>query len=133
MIKTETSPSGALFPYYYKNGELFGMHLGSYHVNEEGVIPMMKAEENFLIQKHSRMGVWIDFYGTKLTDRVIYELVEMLAHLGGQVTKLGLVGCSPTTRWKINRRIRNNSQFCSLPVRYYDDPEVAKTWLVSEQ
>ncbi len=39
---------------------------------------MMKAEENFLNTKHRPMGIWIDLYETKLSDRVIQQLVEML-------------------------------------------------------
>jgi hypothetical protein len=132
MIKTEKSPSGALFPYYYKNGELFGLHLGSYFSDEERLIAMMKAEEDFLIKKHRQMGMWIDFYETKLTDRAIRELIEMLTHLVNQTTKLSLVGCSPFARWKINRQIRKTKELSFLPVRYFADPEVAKTWLVSE-
>ena len=132
-MQIEKSPSGALFPYYYKNGELFGLHLGSYFSDEEGVISMMKAEEDFLLNKHRPMGMWIDFYETKLTDRVIHELIVMLMHLGNQTTKLSLVGCSPIARWKINRQIRKIKELSFLPVRYFADPEVAKTWLVSEQ
>jgi hypothetical protein len=56
MIKTEKSPSGALFPYYYRNGELFGLHLGSYFSDEARLIAMMKAEEDFLIKKTSPDG-----------------------------------------------------------------------------
>ena len=104
------SPSGALFPYYYKNGELFGIHLGSYFSDEEGVIAMMKAEADFFTGKHRPMGVWIDFYETKL----------------------GLVGCSTLSRWKIHRLIRKRDLLSTLPVKYFEDPEVAKTWLVSE-
>ena len=132
MIKTEKSPSGAIFPYYYKNGELFGIHLGTYHTDEEGVIAMMKAEEDFLIKKHRQMGMWIDFYETKVTDRVIAALIEMLTHLGNQTTKLSLVGCSRLARWKIDRQIRKTKELEFLPVKYFGDPEVAKTWLVSE-
>ena len=132
MIKTEKSPSGALFPYYYKNGELFGMHLGSYHADEEVVINMMKAEEDFLIKKHRQMGMWIDFYETKMTDRVIAALIEMLTHLVNQTTKLSLVGCSGLARWKIGRQVLKTKELAFLPIKYFDDPEVAKTWLVSE-
>jgi hypothetical protein len=132
-MQIEKSPSGALFPYYYKNGELFGIHLGSYFSNTAGVIAMMKSEEDFIIKKHRRMGIWMDFYETKMTDRVIQELVGMLTHIVDQTAKLGIVGCSPITRWKIKRQIRKTSELSALPVRYFDDPEVAKTWLVSER
>ena len=128
----QKSPSGALFPYYYKNGELFGIHLGSYFSDEEGVIAMMKAEADFFTGKHRPMGVWIDFYETKLTDRVIQAFLEMIEHMGPGLTKLGLVGCSTLGRWKIHRLIRKRDLLSTLPVKYFEDPEVAKTWLVSE-
>ena len=131
-MQIETSPGGSLFPYYYKDGELFCLHFGSYFSDEEGVIAMMKAEENFLNTKHRPMGIWVDLYETKLSDRVIQQLVEMLKHISAYTLKLGFVGCSPIARWKINRQIRKISQLVPLPVRYFDDPEVAKTWLVSE-
>jgi len=46
-MQRQTSPGGSLFPYYYKNGELFCLHFGSYFSDEDGVIAMMKAEEEF--------------------------------------------------------------------------------------
>jgi len=131
-MQIQTSPGGSLFPYYYKNGELFCLHFGSYFSDEDGVIAMMKAEEEFFTKKHRPIGIWIDLYETKLTDRVRRELIEMLAHIAYQTTKLGIVGCSLLDRWKIERLIRKTDQLLSLPIKYFDDPEVAKTWLVSE-
>ena len=131
-MQIQKSPSGALFPYYYKNGELFGLHLGSYFSDEDGVIAMMKAEEVFFNKQYRPMGIWIDFYETKLTDRVIHGFVEMVEQMGPKVTRLGIVGCSTITRWKINRLIKKTVPLSSLPVKYFEDPEVAKTWLVSE-
>lgn len=122
-----------MFPYYYKNGELFGMHFGSYFSNEAGVIAMMKAEAEFFTRQHRHLGVWIDFYETKLTDRVIEEFIEMIKRMQPKLTKLGIVGASVIARWKINRHIRKTNSLFSLPVKYYEDPEEAKTWLVSEQ
>jgi hypothetical protein len=132
-MQIERSPGGSLFPYYYKDGELFCLHFGSYHSNEEGVIAMMKAEEDYLNAKHRPMDIWVDLYETKLSDRVIRQLVEMLTHTSAYTLKLGFVGCSSIARWKINKQIRKFSQLSSLPVKYFDDPEDAKTWLVSEQ
>ena len=131
-MQRQTSPGGSLFPYYYKNGELFCLHFGSYFSDEDGVIAMMKAEEEFFTKKHRPIGIWIDLYETKLTDRVMRELIEMLTHIAYQTTKLGIVGCSLMNRWKIKRRIGKTEALSSLPVKYFDNPEVAKTWLVSE-
>jgi|SRR5215208_299620 len=129
---TQKSPSGALFPYYYKNGELFGLHLGSYFSNEDGVIAMMKAEALFFSGQHRQLGLWIDFYETKLTDRVIQEFIEMVKAMVPRVIRLGIVGCSFINRWKIKRLIKKAELLASLPIRFYEDPEEAKTWLVSE-
>jgi hypothetical protein len=131
-MQIQRSPGGSLFPYYYKNGELFCLHFGSYFSDEDGVIAMMKAEEEFFTKEHRLMGIWIDLYETKLTDWVIRELIDMLSHIAYQTTKLGIVGCSLMDRWKIKRLIRKAGALSSLPVKYFDDPEVAKTWLVSE-
>jgi hypothetical protein len=128
----QKSPSGAIFPYYYQNGELFGMHLGSYFSDEEGVIAMMQAEETFLTLRHRPMGIWIDFYDTELTDRVIEVFVGMIQQISPQITRLAIVGCPFIARWKINKLIRKTAPLACLPVRHFEDPEEAKTWLVSE-
>jgi len=131
-MQIQRSPGGSLFPYYYKNGELFCLHFGSYFSDEDGVIAMIKAEEEFFTKQHRSMSIWIDLYETKLTDLVIRRLLDMLSNIAYQTTKLGVVGCSLRDRWKIKRLIRKTEALAALPVKYFDDPEVAKTWLVSE-
>jgi hypothetical protein len=126
------SPGGSLFPYPYKGGELFGWHLGSFGNNEDGVISRMKAEEIFFIQQNKSISLWIDFYQTRLSDRVIGEFIETLEHTHHLIIKLGLVGCSTMGRWRINRLIRKAEGLANLPVKYFNDPEDAKSWLVSE-
>ncbi len=34
------SPGGSIFPYYYKNGELFGAHFGSFLTTKKGCLPV---------------------------------------------------------------------------------------------
>ena len=131
-MAVKNSPGGSYFPYYYKGGELYCLHLGSYFSNEAAAIAMLKAEQEFLKSERRRIGVWMDFYETKLTDKVIKEFVATLNDLHDQITKLGLVGCPLIARWKINRLIRSSASLSSLPVRYFDDPEDAKTWLVGK-
>lgn len=128
----QKSPGGANFPYYYKDGELFGLHLGDYASDEDGVIAMMKAEEIFILKQNRKMGLWIDFYDTKLTPRVIAEFVEMIEQIKPRLSKLGIVGCSWISKWKIKRQMKKTGFLFNFPVRYYSDPEDAKTWLVSE-
>ncbi len=126
------SPGGSLFPYPYKGGELFGLHLGSFEANEDALISLIEAEEVFFLEQNRSLGLWIDFYETKLSDRVIVEFVEFLRHICHRLLKLGIVGCSLRDRRRIGKRMKEAGAFSNLPVRYYSDPEEAKTWLVSE-
>jgi hypothetical protein len=127
------SPGGSIFPYPYKNGELYGLHLGSFGDNEEALIARMKAEAVFFNEQKRSMGIWMDFYQTRITDKVISGLIEFLQDTRPHLTKLGLVGCSFMDRRRINRQIRKAGELATLPVRYFSDPEEAKTWLVSER
>lgn len=54
------SPGGSIFPYPYKNGELFGLHLGSFGTDEEPLIAWMKAEEIFFNEQKRSLGLWMD-------------------------------------------------------------------------
>jgi hypothetical protein len=126
------SPSGAIFPYYYKGGELSGMHLESYASDEDGVIAMLKAEEEFFLKQNRKMSLWINFYGTNLTERVLGEFVEFILHINHRVSKLGIVGCSFRSKWKLKRLIEKSPQLSTRPIKFFADPEEAKTWLVNE-
>ena len=126
------SPGGSYFPYFHKGGEVFRLEFGNFDTHEDEVISMMKAEEIFFAQQNKTIGVWIDFYHTKLTQRVINQFITMLEHIRSRVPKLGLVGCSFITRWKITRLVRKTGCLSTLPIKYFDSPDDAKTWLVSE-
>ena len=129
----KTSPGGSIFPYPYKGGELFGLHLGSFGRNEAGVLARMQAEQAFLLEQNRRIAIWMDFYETRITGRVVAGLVSYLEHTHALVSRLGLVGCSGLERWRIDRAIRRSAQLGALQVKYFRDPEDAKTWLVSER
>jgi hypothetical protein len=131
-MPVKNSPSGAIFPYYYKDGELFGCHMESYAADEVGAMAMMKAETKFILKQNCKMGFWINFYGTNLSGPMIAGLADMLAQIRPKVTKLGLVGCSWLSQWKIKRQLKKMEALFGLPVRFYRDPEDAKAWLVSE-
>ena len=129
---SKKSPSGAMFPYYYKNGELFGVHLGSYEDREDDLIAMMKAEEAFFLGEHLSLGMWLDLYEDRLTDRVLHQLTGMICRIQPRVTRLALVGVSFWDRRRINRLLKEAGVTPPLPVRFYSDPEEAKTWLVGK-
>ncbi len=126
------SPGGSMFPYYYKNGELFGVHFGSFHEDEAGLLALMKAEEEFIIQQNRQLPFWIDFYETRLTDKILIELFNSINRLHSHITRLAIVGCSLKDRWRIKRLGKKLGLQFPIPVKYFSDPEEAKTWLVSE-
>ena len=131
-MSLKKSPGGSLFPYPYKGGELFGLHFGSFGSNEDALISLMKAEGIFFTEQNRKLGVWIDFYQTRLFDRVISEFIEFLRMNRHHILRLTLVGCSSKDQRRINRHIKDAGDLPGLPVMYFSDPEDAKTWLVSE-
>jgi hypothetical protein len=128
----KTSPGGSIFPYFYKNGELFGLHFGNFKSVEAGVLARMQAEQAFLLEQQRTMAVWMDLYQTRLTGKVLEGLMDFLALTGQRVSKLGLFGCSTIDRWRISRQLKKTRSISSMNVQFFDDPEAAKTWLVSE-
>ncbi len=85
-----------------------------------------------MLRQNRRIGIWVDLHQTKLTDRVLRELVAFLEHTRALVPKLALVGCSAWNRQKISRAMKKSARLSSLPTKVFSDPEDAKTWLVSE-
>ncbi len=67
-MPTRKSPGGSMFPYPYKSGELFGLHMGSFGRDEEAFIARLKAEAAFFIEQNHSLPVWMDLYETRLTD-----------------------------------------------------------------
>lgn len=129
---TEKSPGGSIYPYYFKGGYLFGLHYGSFHADEAGLLARMKAEEQFMDRPNRLFPLWVDFYETKLTDAILLELLESTIRLRKHIIKLGIVGCSTWDRWRLQRLARRPGLAFPVPVRFFDDPEVAKSWLVGE-
>jgi hypothetical protein len=92
----------------------------------------MRAEEEFLIKQNHPLPFWVNFYGTQLTDRVLTEFVESTNRLRRYIPKLAIVGCSLFDRWRLGRIEKRLNLKLPAPVRYFSDPEAAKTWLVGE-
>ena len=63
---------------------------------------------------------------------MLEAFIVMIEQMLPKITKLGIVGASFLAQWKTNRLIKKTNVLSSLPVRYFEDPEDAKTWLVSE-
>ena len=127
---TKKSPGGSIFPYYYKNGELFGAHYESFAGREDELVKRIRAEEEFLVAQNRALPYWVNFYGSRMTGEVLGEFIQSVARLQRYLPKLAIVGCSAVDRWRLERA-RKGAKI-NIPVRYFSDPEKAKTWLVSE-
>jgi hypothetical protein len=126
------SPGGSLYPYPYKNGELFGLHFGSFHSDETSLLHLMQAEERFMLETKCRLPMWFDLYETDLSDKLLGELTSMIARLSGRIPKLALVGCSSRDRRRLLKSMKKLGGGATVPIRFYADPEQAKTWLIGE-
>ncbi len=127
-MTSKKSPGGSIFPYYYKNGELFGVHYESFAGRESELLERIKAEEQFIIQQHYPLPYWANFYGTRLTDEVVGEFLHSIGRLQSCIPKLAIVGCSVIGKWRMERARKKLG--IRIPLRYFSDPEEAKTWLV---
>jgi hypothetical protein len=127
---SKKSPGGSIFPYYFKNGELFGAHYESFSTRERELLERIRAEEEFLIKQSYPLPYWVNFYGTRLTDKVLSEFIQSLNRLQMYIPKLAIVGCSFIDKWRLGQAVKRMNM--KIPVRYFKDPEDAKTWLVSE-
>ena len=131
-MHTKQSPGGSIFPYYYKDGELFGMHLGSFFADGAAMIKRMQAEEEFIRTENYPLPLWIDFYQTKLTDEVLVKFSKSMLRLQAYIPKLAIVGCPLRDKWRFRKLARQHGFIFPMPLRFFSDPEQAKTWLVSE-
>lgn len=124
------SPSGSLCPYYYKGGELQPLHYGSYHNDFERLFKVMDEEQDFILKSHGGRRIWIDLYETQRNAAFYKKLCSHIIAISAKISKLALVGCS----WKDKRIISKSlgQHGYSFDLAYYDDPEIAKDWLVGQ-
>lgn len=126
------SHGGSLFPYYYKGGELHCLKYGGFHSNADPLFTLMKEEEDFITSRNRQLSIWVDFYETQLTDSVLIKFVENMYRLQNHTKKIAIVGFSFWDKRRFRQKVKKNIDLFLVPIKYYDDPEVAKTWLVSE-
>lgn len=92
----------------------------------------MKEEEDFIVNQNHVLNIWVDFYKTKLTDPVLNKFVENMNCLQNHSKKIAIVGLSFWDKWRFRKMLRKQNDSFSVPIQYYDDPEIAKTWLISD-
>ena len=92
----------------------------------------MKAEEEFISRPNRRLAIWVDFYETRLTDKVLVEFLASIHHSQSHIAKLAIVGWSLVDRLRYAFYKRKSGMELSIPVKFFADPEDAKTWLVDE-
>jgi hypothetical protein len=131
-MHNQKSPGGSLFPYYYKGGEIHCLKYGGFLANADALFALMKAEEDFIIKTNRPLRVWVDFYETNRTDRVLIQFVESIRHLSNYMIKLAVVGFSFSDRIRLRKFAKKSGVKFSMPVTFFNDPEDAKTWLICE-
>jgi hypothetical protein len=127
------SPAGSIYPYYYKEGSLLGLHYGSFFKNEEGLLARMQAEEEFIAKEILQTPLTVDFYETNLTDRILIEFSRSILRLQAHISRLSIVGCSSRDKLRFQKLWLKSGYKFPIPVKFFSDAEAAKTWLVSER
>ena len=127
------SPGGSTFPYHYKGGAIHCLKYGSFFANKAALLELIKAEEVFISEKpHQRLRIWVDFYETQLTDHVLMGFIDSSNRLRHQIIRMAIVGCSFKDKQRFHKLSKKRGITFSVPTKFFHDPEVAKTWLVSE-
>lgn len=129
------SPSGSACPYYYRGGELHPLHYGSCHGDHERLFGVMRAEEDFILKasgQHNRR-IWIDLYETELDSTVAEALARHIEAIEPKIFRLCLVGCDARGRRRLSAKLKERLPALAGQVRFFDDPEEAKQWLVGEK
>lgn len=127
-----TSPSGSQCPYYYKGGELHPLKYGSFFSNMEALSKIIDLEEKYILKSAGNRRIWIDLYDSYLTDEIVEKFVNHILAIHSKIHKLALVGCSKTITRKINGSVKKTDSDLFNEIRYFNDPEDAKNWLISE-
>ncbi len=124
-------PSERFFPYYYKNGELHAFKLGGHGKDQAAFLDCLDEEVRFLKESRRRINTWIDLYETELPHSIAEVLVDKVSAVAGQISLLALVGkINLHKRRRLRRLFSLKAEFCNTIVRFFADPEDAKTWLV---
>ena len=131
MNKIRKNPAKRVFPYYYKNGELHAFKLGSFGENREALYKQMDEEIKFLKNSRRKINTWIDLYKTDLSLPVMERLVDVTASVADQIALLALVGkINLYKRNRLRRMASDKQEYKNTIIRFFSDPEDAKTWLV---
>ena len=128
------SPSGSLCPYYYMGGELHPLKYGSYFEDKHRLFEVMKAEEEFILDspgKNNRR-IWIDLYETDIDCEVAETLIRHLQTIRHKIFNLCLVGCSSSAQRTIRQKMKHDEMDLFYSTKYFDDPEIAKQWLLGK-
>jgi hypothetical protein len=128
----QKSPGGSAYPYYFKGGTLLGLHYGSFFKDEAALLLRMRAEEQFIIDSVRQSPLWIDFYQTRLTGNILLQFSNSILRLQKHITKMAIVGCTFWDKRRLMNSLKRSGREFPMPVRFFSDPEQAKTWLVSE-
>ncbi|MGF7144646.1 hypothetical protein HNQ56_003078 [Anaerotaenia torta] len=128
------SPSGSLCPYYYMDGELHPLKYGSYFDNKEQLFEIINAEEEFILKSSgtNNRRIWIDLYETTVDDEVAKVLAGHLQAIRHKIFNLCLVGCSSAAQRAIKKKMKSAEMDLYYLTRYFDDPEIAKQWLLGK-
>lgn len=125
------SPSGALSPYYYKNGYFHGIHYGSYFDDKEALFSMMEKEEVFILSSPEKRRILIDFYETNLSKITIEKIVQHIERLRPKIIKIAIAS-DKKSLWLLQKAL-NRAKAIDKGLLYFStDMEDGKTWLVSD-
>ena len=125
------TPSGSIFPYYYKDGAFYGLHLGECKKDDPKFLKILNEEQAFFLSQTVTSTVCLDLYRTVFPRKRQLELADFIVNISGKMTRCALVGLSFINKLKMRRQL-SKVETGNVLIRYFDEQEIAKTWLVGK-
>ena len=94
------------------------------------MVDMMKLEGIYLKATKNRKYIMMETFQTDFTSEVINLFIIHLKEIESVCNKVALVGFNSFSAFLLKRKIKKEG--ISTGIRFFNDIDVAKDWLVSE-
>ena len=113
----------------FNGGEIWCEHLDGIYGNEDLVLQKLAGDLPLFTRPSSTSCIAVAVAETVLTDNIINALVSAFTNTAKKFTRVAFIGADSYSKRLLRKKLKN----CGFAVKFIDDFEKAKEWLVSEK
>ncbi|MDP4088479.1 MAG: hypothetical protein Q8930_04295 [Bacillota bacterium] len=114
----------------YANTELWYSCLDSLKGNNQIIAQKVLQEERFIRRPSNPSLIAYHLYDTEVSYENAEIIASSLLRSQANIRKLAIIGLSPGGKHNFKKYLINNGKAFSVPLRFFDNFELAKEWLV---